>query len=260
MSSQKHIQDELRSLGSDLPVGNNHPFSVPEGYFDGLAAAVLAKVKGTENTVQAELAELSPLLAGIPKQTPYSVPTSYFEENLVEASMVSNPEESEVLTAIGKLMPYQVPPGYFSSLPDELLEKVVKPRAKVVPLFSRTWMRVATAAVIGGALFFGGYQLLNNSSSGISTPPTAQTPDTVNQQLASNNPSPIEKEMKQVSTKELEEFIETVQVDPAKTANKSTREQGTKEVEDLLKDISVTEMESFLSSLPTADDDLLITD
>jgi|GEM_PF-859708 len=259
MSSQKHIQDELRSLGSDLPTSNNHPFSVPEGYFDGLAANILAKVKGNENSAQAELAELSPLLAGIPKQTPYSVPTSYFEENLVGGITVLKEEESLVLKTIGKLLPYQVPTGYFDALPEQLLTKVAMPKAKVVPLFSRTWMRVATAAVIGGALFFGGYQLLSSNNSEVAAPPTAKVPDTTNQQIAANNPLPIEKEIKQVSTKDLEEFIATVEVNAPKAKNKSAKDPGSKDVKELLKDVSVKEMESFLSSLPT-DDDLLITD
>ena len=259
MSSQKHIQDELRSLGSDLPASDNQPFSVPEGYFDGLAATILAKVKGTETTPQAELSELSPLLAGISKQTPYSVPASYFEESLVGASAVLDQEGSAILAAIGKSMPYQVPGKYFDLLPNRILEKLAKPKAKVVPLFSRTWMRVATAAVIGGALVFGGYQLLSGNSDKINTPGTAKVPDTTNQQLARNSAMPVE-EIKQVSTKDLEEFIENVEVAAPKGQNKSTKDPNTKDVKELLKDVSVNEMESFLSSLPTADDEFLITD
>ena len=74
MRSQTNIKDELKSLESGLPVTDNPAFSVPEGYFEGLASSVLAKVKASEASVQKELAEISPLLAGIPKVTPYSVP------------------------------------------------------------------------------------------------------------------------------------------------------------------------------------------
>jgi len=81
MSSRNAIQDELKSLGSSLPVTDNPFFSVPQGYFEELADSILAKVKASEIlTPQAELNELSPLLAGIPKVTPYSVPSFYFEE------------------------------------------------------------------------------------------------------------------------------------------------------------------------------------
>src|SRR5215204_3810161 len=113
MSSQKNIQDELRSLGSSIPLNNNQPFSVPEGYFEGLAAAVLAKVKNNENSVQAELDEISPMLAGIPKRTPYSVPSSYFENNIGGIDAFIKESDSSLLAGIGKQHPYTVPENYF---------------------------------------------------------------------------------------------------------------------------------------------------
>ncbi len=102
MNSQKNIQDELRSLESNLPFNNNTTYSVPEGYFEGLAASVLAKVKGSDASVQAELGELSPLLAGIPKVTPYSVPFFYFEENTQLIPDFSQEPQLSVLNAISK--------------------------------------------------------------------------------------------------------------------------------------------------------------
>lgn len=261
MSSQKHIQDELRSLGIGLPVNNNQPFSVPEGYFDGLAARILAKVKSMEGSAQSELEEISPLLAGISKQTPFSVPSSYFEENLTGIGAVSGElEESQVLATIGKEMPYAVPGGYFEAFPEQAL-KTVKPETRVVPLFSRTWMRVASAAAVAGALFFGGYQLLSSNDGDNSFATNLPAIDTVQQQVASNS-QPIRKEIKQVSTSELQAFVETMQTNAAKSsATKSKIESGKgMKVEELLKDVSTSEMESFLSDIPTVDDDLIITD
>jgi hypothetical protein len=258
MSSQKNIQDELRSLGSGLPVHDNQPFSVPDGYFEGLAATILAKVKSSESAVQAELNDLSPMLAGISKQMPYAVPAFYFEKNVEELTAITGETDSSILAPIGKTTPYTVPEGYFSALPEVVLSKVTKTQAKVVPLFARTWMRVASAAVIAGALFFGGYQLLTNSTEN-NAAVTASQPAAKEQNLVANNTKPIEKEMNQVSTKELEEFIETVRVKPAKAADKENK-TADKEVEKLLEDVSTSEMESFLSALPTADDEFLITD
>ena len=46
MTNQNNIQDELRSMNSELPVENSqNTFSVPQGYFDGLAASIITKVK-----------------------------------------------------------------------------------------------------------------------------------------------------------------------------------------------------------------------
>ena len=257
MSSQKHIQDELRSLGSGLPISNSHAFQVPDGYFDGLAASILAKIKSMEGTVQSELEELSPLLASISKRTPYSVPSSYFEENMVSGPLHQE-AESSILAVIGKTIPYTAPRGYFEALPEQVL-KTVRPKARVVPLFARTWMRVASAAAVIGALFFGGYQLLssnNNAGTG-----TADVPKTTTEQVASSNGQPIRKEIKQVSTKELEEFIETVQVASVRPKAVSEKPKGSEKlkVEDLLKDVSTSEMESFLSAIPTFDDELILT-
>jgi hypothetical protein len=259
MSSQKHIQDELRSLESSLPFNNTHPYRVPEGYFEGLAAILLAKVKSIEVSAVAELEEISPLLAGIPKVNPYSVPSSYFEQTAKRATQLLGETESPILESIGKTLPYRVPQGYFDTLPEDILRKAARPKAKVVPLFARPWMRMAVAAALIGALFFGGYQLLRT---GGTEPPviTAQhdVPDT-NQSLASTEPA-IVKEIKQASTKDLEEFINNVQVNPAKVPNGENPASDRKEVEELLKDVTITEMESFLAAIPTADDDLLVTD
>lgn len=259
MSNQKNIQDELKGLESSLPVNNNQPFSVPEGYFEGLAAAILAKVKINEYPVQAELDEISPLLAGIPKRMPYSVPFSYFEENIVSINGRSEETDSRVLTAVGKTMPYTVPLGYFEDLPEKVLGKVAAPKAKVVPLFARTWMRVATAAAIIGALFFGGYQLLLTKTDGAEPLANQRLVDTTQNQMAANS-RPGAKEMKKVSTEELEDFIENVQADAVKPPVKRSANSDNEELEELLKDVSTTEMEKFLSAIPTLDDEFLITD
>jgi hypothetical protein len=255
MNNQKNIQEELRSLESGLPVNNIQPFSVPENYFNGLAEAILEKVKNMEASAKAELIELSPLLAGIPKLTPYAVPSSYFEDTLEDITRFSQESDSPVLDAIGRAMPYAVPVGYFESLPTEIMARVDKPKAKVVPLFGRTWMRVASAAAIAGALFLGGNQLLKNSSN--DTPSTAVVTSTPgDQNLLADNTQPIEKVIKQASTKELEEFISTVHVNPSATTESVKNTSDKSEVEALLKDVSTSEMENFLSAMP-ADDEFL---
>src|SRR6478735_4129380 len=126
MSNLNNIQEELRSLESGLPVNNIQPYSVPENYFDGLAEAILARVRTMEESAQAELLELSPLLAGISKLTPYSVPSSYFEDTLEDMAGFSQESDSPILDAVGKMMPYAAPDGYFESLPAEILARVAK--------------------------------------------------------------------------------------------------------------------------------------
>lgn len=260
MSSQKTIQDELKSLGSGLPVANSPVFSVPEGYFEGLAATVLAKVRAGEVvTPDAELHELSPLLAEIGRVTPYSVPSFYFDQNLKAASVVAGQEaESAILAAIDKSLPYQIPQGYFDALPQQILANVAEPKANVVPLFRRTWMRVTAAAAICGALVFGGLQILSDRPGNGTVAGTTPPAQTVQPQTAKVE-SVLEKEIKQASTKDLEEFIETVDVAPEQPLKKDVAASSKNEVAELLKDVSVNEMESFLSALPQTEDELPAT-
>lgn len=72
-----HIQ--LEDLRSGTPAVQQHP-TIPAGYFDGLSQTIMQRIKADEATTpQAELASLSPFLAAIPRQVPFTVPEGYFE-------------------------------------------------------------------------------------------------------------------------------------------------------------------------------------
>jgi hypothetical protein len=60
--------------------GEKHElFTVPAGYFDQLAGNILDKIKNREQSVEAELDEIAPLLNSISKKPVYTVPEGYFE-------------------------------------------------------------------------------------------------------------------------------------------------------------------------------------
>lgn len=258
---QDNIKNELRDLNSELPANSSQPlFSVPEGYFDGLAARILEKVKKEENGVTDELSALSPFLAGLSKENVYHLPEGYFDENMAALSFLVKEDASNLLNAIGKELPYTVPKNYFDQLPDQLMANLTRPKAKVVPFFSRTWMKVAAAAVIGGIICVGGYQLLNNDASNQPSTANAYKPaDTANDLVAKNKAS-VANDIKNVSTKELDEFIGTVPYNPAKLQKKNQTSVTGNDVEVFLKDISENEMDAFLDQLPTADADLFVID
>jgi hypothetical protein len=77
------------------------------------------------NNILNELREISPVVAGISHQVPYSVPAGYFEElagrllQLVKAGEAGNP----VLPKPNN--PYQVPQGYFEVLASTILQRVI---------------------------------------------------------------------------------------------------------------------------------------
>jgi hypothetical protein len=72
-----------------------------------------------------ELMEISPLLAGLEKVNPFSVPAGYFEgldEHLLTMAKID--EKSPVLQTVTLKNPMQVPEGYFDTLAVSILSKI----------------------------------------------------------------------------------------------------------------------------------------
>jgi len=236
MNNRNTIQDELNQLNSNLnPNLDPTPYSVPEGYFEGFAASVLAKIRGELPVSSAqEIAELSPLLAGISKKSPYSVPAGYFQSNIEGLKAFTENEDSLVLSFINKEMPYEVPTGYFANIPEQVLEKI-STKGRVVPMFKRNWMRLAIAATVAGIIFLSGIVYFNNRGGN---------------QIATNDPVAV---VKKASTEELNEFIKTTAVDEKAqiTAQNNTQKTETKK---LFADVSDRELNAFLDQMPAGDE------
>jgi len=241
MNNRNTIQNELNELNSGLNSElNSNPNSVPEGYFEGLANSILFRIKEeTSISASEEIAQLSPLLAGISRKLPYSVPEDYFTLNIdgLEAFTSEN-EDSLVLSFIDKEMPYEVPLGYFASVPEQVIEKVTSQQATVVPFMKRKWMRLAVAAMITGILAMSGILYFNNRPNGKGT---------------SNDPVMA---VKKASTEELNDFIKTTAVDPTDdkssltVLNKAPKTESKK----LFADVSDKELNAFLDQMPGDDE------
>lgn len=130
MTERKNILQELSELKSTLATINPpNPYTVPAGYFEGMASQVLKRIKALEaaNAVE-ELGYLSPELSKLAKQIPYVIPSGYFEGlaekillllNTQPTNLASNEELetlSPLLSNLNKEMPFAVPPGYFEGL------------------------------------------------------------------------------------------------------------------------------------------------
>ncbi len=239
MNNRNTIQDELNELNSRLNAGSSGtPYSVPEGYFEELAASVLAKIKGEETVSGSEeITQLSPLLAAIPRTMPYAVPDNYFQSNLEGLkAFTSESEESLVLSFIEKEMPYEVPTGYFANLPEKVLEKVSNRGAKIVPMKRSNWMRLAIAAMITGIVAVSGIAYFN-SRGGHTT----------------NTTVPVNMALKKASTEELNDFIKNTAVTitdnkaPVTAKNKSAKTDRNK----LFEGVSDKELDAFLNQVPT---------
>lgn len=258
MTDQNNIQDELRDLNSSLPANSGEgPFSVPQGYFDGLAASVLAKVKGQSSAVAEELQALSPFLASLPKTTPYSLPQNYFDQNISALPFLFSEVESPLVAAIGKKMPYTVPGNYFETLPQRVLAEATRHKAKVVPLFARRWMRVAVAAVVGGIIFAGAYRYWYQPNAGqVAT----QQPANSSQNQTAKTETSVLQDIKNASTTELQEFIKELPFGQTAEPQKASHQVKRNDVDDLLKGVSKKDIENFLEQLPVADDELTSID
>ena len=174
MTQKDNILHELNELKSSLATINaQNVYTVPVGYFDGLAAQVLNRIKAMEATnVTEELGYLSPMLSNLSKQMPYSVPVGYFEgfeANLLQSVRESNDYQtakeeletlSPLLNGLKKEMPYSVPQGYFEQLASTITKGENKPVIKVVSITSRTWFRYAAAALVIGLVTITGFLLI----------------------------------------------------------------------------------------------------
>jgi hypothetical protein len=124
MTNRKNIENELIELGSSLQgIIAANPYEAPEGYFERLPEAVLARAKNEE---------FSPVLNRA-NTNPYLVPEGYFENladtllNRVKAMEAGSAKEelellSPVLKGLQKTNPYRLPQGYFEELADNVTE------------------------------------------------------------------------------------------------------------------------------------------
>lgn len=78
------LQIQLEDLRSETAATPGHQATIPAGYFEELPKAILQRIQAEEEqpdliTAKAELETLSPFLAAIPREVPFTVPNGYFE-------------------------------------------------------------------------------------------------------------------------------------------------------------------------------------
>jgi hypothetical protein len=229
------IQNELTELNSSLSSGKlPEVYTVPEGYFESFAQTVLQKIKSSNTSASEELETLSPLLAGLSRKMPYSVPEGYFNEINTQLPGITLEESlPEILISAGKSMPYKVPVGYFEELPATVLNNVRPARtsAKVISIGLR-WMKYAAAAIIAGVMVVSSIFYFGNRNDG--------TPSVQSEQW-------IASQLKNVSIEELEAFINTADISSKTLAQNSSNNA---EVRSLLNDVPDSELEKFLKDVP----------
>lgn len=132
---------------------------VPEDYFEHLPGNILARIKGT---TAHELSTVSPLLAAIKKDHPFTVPENYFEQLPAEIlAAVEADEIPAILQNARHLQPYTIPPQYFENLAADILQKLRQqnmPKVVAMPNRRMNILKFAAAAVFTGAVVLGVYK------------------------------------------------------------------------------------------------------
>lgn len=241
MKQRTTIQEELASLNSSLNDLNEPVFNVPENYFENFAQSVLSKIREQESAVLTELTELSPELAGISKKMPYQVPSNYFENLTQEIPAIISDELLPAVINFPKSNPYQIPEGYFEGLSQQVLRKIPKTPGKVVTMNrSRSFMRLAAAAILTGVIALSGVYYFSTNNS---VDPVSQSEEWVATKLDG------------VSNKALDDFIRSAEF--TSPGNETASKPASVEVKKMLNDVSTHELDAFLSQVGS-DEDLYV--
>jgi hypothetical protein len=255
MTQNNNILQELKDLKSSLAgLAAQNIYSVPDGYFEGLAGQVMNRIKAMEAAnAGEELGYLSPMLSNISKQLPYTVPAGYFEgieKKLIPSVRESNDylqmepfgqtatEELEsispLLSGLKKQNPYTVPQGYFENIATGMPAQANKQETKVVSIGSRKWFRYAAAAIITGVIVMAGFIFIKNDKVDAGT----------------NSHAWVEKKLKKVSTEKIDAFIQLTDEEKSVVIT----DNKTQEVKELMKDVPENEIQSFLIDTELLDD------
>jgi hypothetical protein len=245
MTQRNNILQELNELNSTLVnISPANIYSVPAGYFDGLAATMLARIKAMDaaNAVE-ELNYLSPSLSTISKQNIYSVPAGYFEslaENTIRSIRAGNGHQtaqeeieglSTLLSGLKKQMPYSVPQGYFESIS----EKPVRTETKVISFTRHKLFRYAAAAVVIGIVAMSGLLIFGNKK------------DPAEKVMVK-----VGKEVKKMSDDDLKDFLQFT--DAGLNGEEKVSNSNTDEIKELLKDIPESELKDFIEETSGTED------
>lgn len=140
---------------------------VPAGYFDNLASNILNKIKAQENQDD----PLSPLMESLRKTNVFTVPQGYFEglsEAIVAGQATTDIQLSTTLESLRQQQVFTVPTGYFEALSGKIMAQV-QPKGKLVSFVRSRFVKYAAAAMVTGAMALGVYQFTQKGSNGGTT-------------------------------------------------------------------------------------------
>ena len=210
-----------------------------------------------------ELKEISPSLAKMDRNNPFSVPEGYFSAlsdrllintkiyaeqadtsinsarvpegyfNTLSSQILNkiknqdtSVEEFPLLSSLKDKNVFSVPEGYFESLSDRVLSKIAHKPAKVISI--KSWMKYAAAAVVAGVMAITGLQIYNGGSA--------------NHQVASNDklPAYIQSSFQYKTPEQVDQGIASLTDD--QIANYLEKHGSIMDNDLLIKDVNVDEL------------------
>ena len=237
-------EEEIKNLSPLLSsISKQMPHSVPAGYFEVLGKKLeqtISTVDVDDQTAQEELENVSQLLSELKKKNTYTIPAGYFEvlgkklEQTISTVNVKDhtPQEeietlSPLLNELKKKKTYSIPEGYFENL-QAVINKATVPAAKVISITNHKWFRYAAAAVVIGFVATVGLLFFNKQES---------------IDPADKSYSWVKKNLKKVSTDDINEFVELANAGSADVVKSDAKV----EMNNLLKDVSDKEIQDFLN-------------
>ncbi len=167
----------MANSSSDFLLNKTNVQQVPEGYFESLSTNILTKIKKIySETAGEELQNVSPILLSLKKKNVLKVPASYFESlstNILAKIKGLYPDTADeelqnispVLFSLKKENVFKVPEGYFEQFAGRVISKLKLSTAKVIVMKPRSsWMKIAAAAVVTGAIAISSLNIFNRPS------------------------------------------------------------------------------------------------
>lgn len=146
LSILKQTSESITNLNSKRQT----PFSMPDGYFEGLSAKIMGRIEQIEKK--------SIDLESLERVNIFKIPENYFQEL----------EVSTNIERFGKTNIFKVPTDYFENLADEILTKVTPKEPKIIKVnWWKTpqirWSAAASIILMVG-LWFGIPQLTKDKT------------------------------------------------------------------------------------------------
>ena len=206
MNQSNEILKELQGISPMLAqMQKVNVFSIPDGYFNGLAEKITAYSLLNQNeSLQHHLnhvEELDVPPSGVRRLQ--QVPKGYFDSlsdiifSKIKISEGESIDEEDfqksfpLLYSLKNKNVFGVPENYFEKVSEEIIEKINHHQPAKVISMSTKWWKYAVAAVVAGAIAFSSLQIFNGSSESDQIPTYVEssfkykTPEQINDGIAS---------------------------------------------------------------------------